>query len=219
MEKVVRAIVRMLRLGCPWRDLECEGIHWRTVYGYFVAWRESGAIDALLKRMARRSRSKLRFLDASYVRVHHSGSNPRGGQEQELMGRGRGGLSTKIHAICDSQGRILHLLLSAGNRTDINSARAMVEHLREGVLVADKGYDADWLRELLFENDVFPCIPTLSTRKEARPFHRGFYRKRHRIENCFEVLKRYRRVSSRYEKLATSFLTFASLAALQTWIS
>lgn len=60
--------------------------------GYFVAWRESGAVEALLKRMIKRSTFRLRFLGSSYIRVHHSGSNPRGGKEAELMGRGRGGL-------------------------------------------------------------------------------------------------------------------------------
>src|SRR5262245_16198757 len=101
----------MLRAGCPWRDLPCEGTHWRTVYGYFAQWRESGLWLRLLKSLQRRASGRLFSVDATYVRVNHSGANPRGGQDAQAIGVSRGGLTSKIHALVDGQGRAMRLLL------------------------------------------------------------------------------------------------------------
>jgi transposase len=128
----------------------------------------------------------------------------------------------KIHALVDGQGRALKLLLSAGNVADIAMAPALVAGLSGsqcGTLVADKGYDSDAWRVLLVEKDIFPCLAINATRKENRSFHRGYYRKRHHVENFFAALKRQRRVATRYEKLATSFAAFVTLGAILNWIS
>lgn len=212
----------MLRVGCPWRDLPCDGVNWRTVYGYFARWRDNGTWERLLKGLARRARGRICFIDASYVKVHGSGTNPAGGQQFQAMGPSRGGTTTKIHALVDGKGRVLKLLLSAGNVADVSMAPELIEGLEETAfttLAADKGYDSDSLRELLIEYDIFPCFSLNTTRKEKRPFHRGYYRKRHLVENLFAVLKRQRRVATRYDKLASSFLAFATLAAIIHWIS
>jgi transposase len=105
--------------------------------------------------------------------------------------------------------------ISAGNVAEITMAPALVADLSArdcGTLVADKGYDSDALRSLLVEKDIFPCLARNATRKETRPFHRGYYRKRHHVENFFSALKRHRRVSTRYEKLATSFAAFVTMS-------
>jgi transposase len=221
LEEVVKALMYMLRAGCPWRDLPCAPLKWRTIYGYFTRWRELGLWDRILRGLAKKAQGRLRFIDASYIRVHHSGLNAQGGRDAQAVGLSRGGLTTKIHALVDGQGRALKLLLSAGNVADINMAPALVADLSTqdcGTLVADKGYDSDALRSLLVEKDIFPCLALNATRKESRPFHRGYYRQRHHVENFFSALKRHRRVSTRYEKLATSFAAFVTLSAIVHWI-
>ncbi|MDB6155210.1 MAG: transposase [Chthoniobacteraceae bacterium] len=80
-------------------------------------------------------------------------------------------------------------------------------------MVADKAYGDDKLRILLFEEGIFPCFSATSKRTPLRPFHRGYYRRRHRVENCFCELKKRRRVATRYDKLASSYLAFVRLAA------
>jgi transposase len=218
---VVRALIFMLRAGCPWRDLPCEEAHWRTVYGYFARWRQAGLWERLLGPLTRQSKGRLCFIDASYVRVHQSGANPAGGQEAQALGVSRGGLTTKIHALVDSRGRVLKLLLSAGNVVDIKMAPALVQDLsleQCGTVVADKGYDSDALRILLLEKGIFPCFAVSRKRVERRTFHKGYYRKRHRVENFFARLKRHRRVSTRYDKLASSFLAFTTLSAILHWL-
>ncbi len=208
----------MLREGCAWRDLECEGVAWRTVYGYFVLLRRLGLITRALARMARGSVTAIRALDGSYVRVHQDGANPVGGQKRELMGRSRGGLTSKIHLLCNSQGKPLRVLLSAGDCADINLAHAMVEGLQGGTLVADKGYDSDFLRDALLQAEVFPCIPNRKSRTEPKPFHRGYYKKRHTVENGFCRLKRLRRIATRYDKLANSYKLWVLLGSISLWI-
>lgn len=212
----------MLRAGCPWRDLPCDGLNWRTVYGYFVRWRDNGIWERLLKGLARRAHSRIYFMDASYVKVNGSGANPAGGQQFQAMGASRGGTTTKIHAIVDGKGRVIRLLLSAGNVADVSMAPELIKGLEKTgctVLTADKAYDSDYLRMLLIEHDIFPCFSLNSTRKEKRPFHRGYYRKRHLVENLFATLKRQRRVATRYDKLASSFLAFVTISAIIHWIS
>jgi len=204
----VKALLYILRAGCPWRDLPSTTFHWRTAYGYFARWRDAGLWDRILQSLARKASGRLRFIDASYIRVHHSGLNPEGDRADQAMGLSRGGLTTKIHALVDGKGRALKLLLSAGNVADITMAPALVQDLTAkecGTLVADKGYDSDALRALLVEKNIFPCLALNATRKEARYFHRGYYRHRHHVENLFAALKRHRRVATRYEKLASSF--------------
>lgn len=212
----------MLRAGCPWRDLPCRSIRWRTVYGYFARWRENGIWEAILSVLVEHTAGRLRFIDSTYVRLHQSGANPAGGQQVQAMGRSRGGLTTKIHALVDGKGRPVHLLLSGGNVGDPTAAPELIKTLKASgckTLIADKGYDSDALRAMLLKWGIFPCFALNRKRVESRPFHRGYYRRRHRIENFFCALKRHRRIATRYDKLAASFLAFVSIAAILHWIS
>lgn len=221
LEEVVKALLYILRAGCPWRDLPCTSFRWRTAYGYFARWRDLGLWERILRALARKAKGRLRFIDASYIRVHQSALNPAGGRAEQAIGVSRGGWTTKIHALVDGRGRAVKLLLSAGNVADLTMAPALVAELTAeecGTLVADKGYDSDGLRALLVEKNIFPCLALNATRKEARYFHRGYYRHRHHVENFFAALKRHRRVATRYEKLATSFAAFATLSSIVHWI-
>ena len=217
----MRALIYMLRAGCPWRDLPCKDANWRTVYGYFACWRDTGLWARIFKPLTKGAKGRICAIDASYIRVHQSGANPRGGQLAQALGVSRGGLTTKIHALVDGQGRVLKLLLSAGNVCDIKIAPDLVRDLTAtqcGTLLADKGYDSDALRILLLEKGIFPCLAVSRKRVEPRSFHKGYYRKRHRVENFFCRLKRHRRVSTRYDKLAASFLAFTTLSAILHWL-
>jgi transposase len=221
LEKVVSALLYMLRAGCPWRDLPDQGVHWRTIYGYFAQWRDAGVWQTILQTLTQGSRGPMFCVDSTYVRVHASGANPRGGQEPQAMGPSRGGLTSKVHAIVDRRARPVVLALSAGNIADSIQAPqlfAQVDPARCSTMLGDKGYDSDALRIALYERDIFPCLAATAKRVEKRPFHRGYYRHRHRVENFFCALKRHRRVATRYDKLAASFLAFVTIASILHWI-
>lgn len=129
------------------------------------------------------------------------------------MGRTKGGLNTKIHAVVDEAGRPIRLFLSAGQEADISQAETLVEEIPAAMLVADKAYDSDAFRECLLERGIQPCIPPRSNRKHRPPYSKRNYRKRHLVENFFERIKNFRRVSTRYDKLAETFLGFVCLSA------
>lgn len=217
----MRAILYLLRTGCPWRDVPCGDGHWRTVYGYFTLWTRLGLWARLLQKLQRRATGKLYAIDSTYVRVNQSGANPRGGQAAQHMGPSRGGLTTKIHAVVDGRGRPVVLALSAGNIADSIKAPELFAQLTTGrasAMLGDKGYDSDALRCQLYELGIFPCLAATAKRCESRAFHRGFYRRRHRVENFFCALKKHRRLATRYDKLAASFFAFVSLASILHWL-
>ena len=153
------------------------------------------------------------FLDSTHVKVHRGASNPAGGQAAQAMGTTRGGLNTKIHAVVDGAGQPVRLLLSAGNEADITHAETMADEIPATMLVADKGYDSDAFCEWLLERGIQACIPPRANRNQKRSYSKPSYRKRHLVENFFERIKNFRRVATRYDKLADSFLGFVCLAA------
>lgn len=106
------------------------------------------------------------------------------------------------------------MFLSAGQTSDYTGAAALVRGLpKAGVLLADRGYDADWFRNVLTDMDIQPCIPSRKNRKVPIEHDAELYRKRHRIENTFSRLKDWRRVATRYDRCADLFLSAIALAA------
>jgi len=129
----------------------------------------------------------------------------------QAIGLSRGGQTTKIHALTDTIGRPFRLMLTAGNVSDNKAAPAF---LGARYLLADKGYDADALRRSLREKGVTPVIPGRSNRKRKINSDENRYRERHLVENAFCRLKDFRRVATRYDKLARNFFSAAALATL-----
>lgn len=216
LETVLEAILFVLYEGCSWRAIDSPEANWNSIYQYWRRWCANGLWAQLLDLGAPPPKGKTWFLDSTHVKVHRAACNPEGGQEAQAIGTSRGGLNTKIHAVVDLAGIPLSLVLSAGNEADISWAECTVGDLEGGTLAADKGYDSDPLRCWLYERRIKPCIPPRSNRIDPSPYGRATYRKRHRVENFFERLKRYRRVATRYDKLAVTFLGFVQLAAALT---
>ncbi|MBU6266578.1 MAG: IS5 family transposase, partial [Sphingomonadales bacterium] len=112
------------------------------------------------------------------------------------------------------------LMLTAGNVSDVKAAPALLE--RAGpmrYLLGDKGYDANSLRKTLRENGTSPVIPGRRNRKRAIRYDKQRYRSRHLIENAFCRIKDFRRVATRYDKLAVNFLSGVALVtALAFWL-
>lgn len=135
------------------------------------------------------------------------------------MGRSRGGLTTKLHALVDGNGLPVRLVLSPGEMHDSQAARDLLAGLpADAVVIADKGYDADWIRELIEEQDAAPNIPMKSNRRERFCFSRRLYRERNLVERFFNRIKQFRRVATRYEKLAANYLAMVKLAAIRLWL-
>lgn len=215
---MVEAICWVMRTGSPWRDLPPVFGPWGSVYTRWRRWIAMGLWARLLRCLARNARGTLRFVDCSHIKTHQDASNPCGGQASQAMGKTKGGLNTKLAAAVDARGRLVAAIVDCGQRHDQRAVDALLPILRGRRLVADKGFDADSFARRLRALRIRICIPARANRRSPLPFHRGFYRQRHRVENCFQRLKKFRRISTRYEKLACTFLAFIHLAAVLVWL-
>jgi transposase len=106
------------------------------------------------------------------------------------------------------------LLLSEGQMSDYKGAALMIDALpRAKVMLADKGYDADWFRAALAARDIASCIPSRANRKIAVVYDKVLYKQRHKIENMFGRLKDWRRIHTRYDRCAHTFMSAIAIAA------
>ena len=123
-------------------------------------------------------------------------------------------MNSKLHAVCDGDGRPLVMLLSEGQMSDYKGAALMIDALPPAKhLLADRGYDADWFREALKDKGIKVCIPGRKSRKKAVKYDKRRYKRRNRIEIMFGRLKDWRRVATRYDRCPKVFLSAIALAA------
>ncbi len=135
------------------------------------------------------------------------------------MGRSRGGLTTKIHALVDANGLPVVLHLTEGQAHDGRSAAAMLERIGKGqILLADRGYDSDALRQSLKARGAWGNIKPMPNRVNVPSFSPFLYRHRNLVERFFNKLKHYRAIATRYEKHATNYLALVKLAAARIWL-
>jgi transposase len=161
------------------------------------------------------------------------GRRQKGGSSEPLdhaLGRSRGGLTTKIHLVCDRHGWPLTFSLSPGQDADSRHFISALESVylpgcrgrprkRCRYVVADKGYDSEALRRYCDRHHMKPIIPQRRMRRKPRPgLPRGFdkpkYRERNAVERCIGWLKELRRIATRYDKLARSFRAMVCLACI-----
>ena len=137
------------------------------------------------------------------------------GARAQAIGPSRGGQTTKIHALTDVVGRPYAITLTPGNVADVSVAPALLERaVGARHILADKGYDADALRCAIRRIGAVPVIPGRRTRTKPIRYDRARYKERHLVENAFCRLKDFRRVATRYDKLATNFLSAVAIATL-----
>jgi transposase len=140
------------------------------------------------------------------------------GAEAQAIGRSRGGRTTKIHAVCDALGRAIAIEVTPGQIGDVRAAAGLLSQLPPArKCAADTAYDSDALRQFLRERGTLPVIPNNPTRKCFHAFDRKAYKRRNLIERAFCRLKDWRRVATRYDKLAQNFHSTVALAAIITW--
>lgn len=123
-------------------------------------------------------------------------------------------MTTKLHAVADVKGRPIGFFISAGPVSDYTGAAALLGSLPKADWhLADRGYDADWLREALKDRGMKVCIPGRKSRKKSVKYDRRRYRRRNRIEIMFGRLKDWRRVATQYDRYPEAFFSTLALAA------
>src|SRR5471030_2818316 len=146
------------------------------------------------------------------------GKRRKRGDCRQAIGRSRGGRNTKIHAIADAKGRLLSLKLTDGSAHDCPVAQPLISSGKVAKrLLGDKAYDSAELRRWLRGRGTKCVIPNRSNRKQPFSFSKKAYRERHRVENAFCRLKDFRRIATRYDRLARNFLASIYLVATIVW--
>lgn len=123
------------------------------------------------------------------------------------MGRSRGGLTTKLHALVDADGRPVGLRLTGGQVYDDCEAEALIKAIPEGAtLLGDKGYDSTAIHEAAAARNIWANIPNRSNRKQRFGFSSWLYRHRNLVERFFHRIKQFRVITTRYDKDAANYL-------------
>jgi transposase len=135
------------------------------------------------------------------------------------MGRSRGGLTTKIHALVDAEGRPIDVVLTAGQAHDGKPAIAMLEALQpDTILLADRAYDSDVIRSLAAHKQAWANIPPKKNRTGRFSFSQWVYKQRNLIERYFNKLKQFRGIATRYDRDPLNFLAAIKLASVRIWL-
>ncbi len=135
------------------------------------------------------------------------------------MGRSRGGLTTKIHAVVDANGNPFHLKLTEGQAHDGRSADDMLDSVGKGqTLLADRAYDSDALRDTLAERGAKANIKPMPNRVNIPKFNKKLYRKRNLVERFFNKLKHFRAIATRFEKHDANYMALVKLASARIWM-
>lgn len=220
--RVLDGILWICRVGAPWRDLPEAFGNWNSTWRQFRRWCESGVWDVLLQGLADSGGEldALQMIDSTTIRAHRCAAGETGGAQFQALGRSRGGFTTKVHLRCNAAGLPVGVVLTAGEAHDVTAYDALMEQRDSdpGAMLADKGYDSDAIRHDLRDRGSAPEIPTKSNRKVQHSVSKRLYRLRSRIECFIGHLKEQRRIATRYDKTATSFLGFVLLGCFRLWI-
>ncbi|MEY9981473.1 transposase [Bradyrhizobium yuanmingense] len=208
----VDAVLYRYRAGIPWRDLPERFGHWKVVYQRFSRWSKSGVFERIFKLLASdHDNEYMMITPRSYAPINTVLARTKNGDQ--AIGRSRGGLSTKIHALVDALGNPVELMLSPGQANDLTCAEPLLANSDPAALMGDKAYDADAFIQTLTARQITPVIPSHPRRAIPLPCDFALYCERNLVERFFNKLKHFRAIATRYDKLARNFLAGVYLAS------
>jgi len=134
------------------------------------------------------------------------------------MGLLRGGLTSKIHAVVEANGLPVQLGLTPGETHDNQLCTELLMGLQaKSMLLADRGYDADWIRALVDQQGAWPIFRRNAIARTRSALVLTFTA-RNLVERFFNKIKQCGRVATRYDKLAANYLAFIKLASIRIWL-
>ena len=217
---MLNGMIWIARSGAPWRDLPERYGPWESVYSRFRKWIDDGILDNIFRILSLDAELEDLSIDASIVKAHQHSAGAKKGGAPNAIGHSRGGTSTKIHAVVDSYGYPLYFMISEGQHSEMKFSIPVLQHvsLQGNTVLADKGYNDQSLMEYIQKQGGTFIIPPKSNSKVKRECDWWHYKERHVVENFFLKLKSYRRIATRYDKLACTYLGFLCLASIIIWL-
>ena len=217
--KTVEGILYRMRTGCPWRDLPRHFGKWNSVYQQFNRWSANDKLMGLFNTLVHEPDLEWGFIDGSFVKAHQHSAGAAGDDDQSI-GKSRGGLTTKIHMSVNSWGFPLSFNLTGGEVHDSKAAPRLINQMPvTDYVIGDKGYDSEALREQIKARGSRPIIPRKKNSKRGNhEMDWLLYKYRHLVENLFARIKHFRAIATRYDKLKRNYLSMVALACGFLWL-
>ena len=215
----VEGMLYRMRVGCPWRDLPESFGKWNSIYQKFNRWSSNHKLLQIFQSLVHEPDLEWEFIDGSIVKAHQH-STGAATEDNEAIGKSRGGNTTKIHMAVDAYGLPVGFILTGGEVHDCKAAPELLGVLPHAeYVVADKGYDSEELRELIRKQSSIPIIPRKSNSKTGNEsMDWCLYKYRHLVENIFARIKHFRSIATRYDKLQRNYGSMLAMACSITWL-
>lgn len=212
---MISGIIHVLKSGGRWVDAADVYGPRKTLYNRFVRWATKGIWSDVFHALASAGGPPAQVLiDSSAVKAHRCASGAKGGGLNQAIGRSRSGRTTKIHALTDRFCRPIAILATGGHVADCTAADALLEQMpTTNIRHGDGGYDSNAVRRKIEAMGAAPNIPPKINRVWKPCFSPVLYRDRNAIERMFSRIRDFRRIATRYDRLARNFLAAVYLVA------
>jgi transposase len=211
----IEAVHYICRAGCPWRLLPHYYGDWRSIHKRFKQWSDKRIWEILFEKSQIDPDMEWVMIDSTIVRAHACAAGYM--QEKQALGRSAGGFTTKIHALVDALGNPLKFILTPGQRSDHTQGDAITQGVSDTIVLGDKGYSSDQFVLNLTAKCCIPAIPSKNNSKNPREHDKHLYQERYLIECFFGKIKHFRKIFSRFDKLARTYLSFVHFVGTLIW--
>jgi transposase len=215
--RILSGIMHVLKSGCRWVDCPPEYGPAKTVYNRFNRWSAQGIWQSIFEAAAEPAEPPERMaLDSTHVKAHRCAGGGKGGRRNRRLASPRAGATARFTALsisCAARGSRLATPPTAQSGRHVSVLDGIAE------LLGDKAYDSNSFRKSLRKDGIKPVIPGRSNRKKRIRHDKQAYKDRNVIERCYCRLKDFRRIATRYDKLARNYFSALCLvAAVAFWL-